>query len=210
MRVSTAIALVAFALGSHAQTNLPPVASGTDFAVGTNITINAPIATVWDVLMDWEHYADWNPFVRTQTLANEFFIPVPVVNRTLAAIEAAGSSLENKRVIFGVQIPPLPLPVNASTPSNLLHSQTSFENITAMEPDQHRMAWKQLMFPEAILATERWSALSSVGGQTLYESRIGIGGALSGILKGLFGEGLQESFDAQGVALKARVEGGLA
>ena len=145
-----------------------------------------------------------------QTLANEFFIPAPAANRTLAALEAAGSSLENKRVIFHVQIPPLPLPVNASTPPNILQSQISFENITTLDPSQHLMAWKQLMFPEAVLSTVRWSALSTVGGQTLYESRIDIGGALSGTLKALFGKGLQESFDAQGVALKERVETGSA
>ena len=66
------------------------------------------------------------------------------------------------------------------------------------------------MFPEFILSAERWSALSSVGLfglQTLYESREGYGGALAGTLQSLFGEGLQESFEAQGAALKARVEG---
>ncbi len=79
-----------------------------------------------------------------------------------------------------------------------------------MQPDQHRMAWKQLMFPEAILSAERWSALSPtglLGQQTLYESREGYGGVLAGTMKTLLGDGLQESFDAQGVALKARVEG---
>lgn len=146
--------------------------------------------------------------VSTQTLANKFFIPVPAENRTLAALKAAGSSLENQRLIFSVQIPPLPLPVNASTPNNLLHTQSSFENITALQPDQYRMAWKQLMFPDAILSTERWNVVSSFGeGQTFYESRISVGGALAGTLKALYGEGLQESFTAQGVALKGRVEG---
>ena len=66
------------------------------------------------------------------------------------------------------------------------------------------------MFPEFILSAERWSALSSVGLfglQTLYESREGYGGALAGTLQSLFGEGLQKSFEAQGAALKTRVEG---
>lgn len=63
------------------------------------------------------------------------------------------------------------------------------------------------MFPDAILSAERWSALSVVGTQTLYESREGYGGALAGILKTLYLDGLQEAFEAQGVALKSRVEG---
>lgn len=63
MRLLT-VAVLLSSLAAYAQTSLPPVANGTAFAVGTNITINAPIDTVWDVVMDWEHYADWNPFVR--------------------------------------------------------------------------------------------------------------------------------------------------
>ena len=84
-----------------------------------------------------------------------------------------------------------------------------FENITALQPSQHRMAWKQMMFPDFILSAERWSALSRTGFlglETLYESREGYGGALAGTLKALYGEGLQEAFDAQGVALKSRLE----
>ncbi|KAK7677266.1 hypothetical protein QCA50_019767 [Cerrena zonata] len=194
----------------YAQTNLPPLPDGTQWSAGTSITIDAPIDAVWDVLLDWEKYAEWNPFVRGQTLANEFFIPASVEDRTLDALKAAGSSLEGQRLILTVQIPPLPLPVDENTPSNLLHSQISFENITAMQPTQHRMAWRQMMFPDVILSAERWSALSRTGFlglETLYESREGYGGALAGTLQALYGVGLQEAFDAQGVALKSRVEG---
>ena len=63
MRSPLAVVLTA-AFVAYAQTNLPPLADGTVFAVGTNITINAPIDTVWDVLLDWDNYAEWNPFVR--------------------------------------------------------------------------------------------------------------------------------------------------
>ena len=146
---------------------------------------------------------------RGQTLANKFFIPASAEDRTLESLKAAGSSLEDQRLILTVQIPPLPLPVDADTPGNLLHSQISFENITALQPSQHRMAWKQMMFPDFILSAERWSALSRTGFlglETLYESREGYGGALAGTLKALYGEGLQEAFDAQGVALKSRLE----
>lgn len=63
MRLSAVIALTSASL-AYAQTNLPPLANDTVFAVGTNITIDAPIDAVWDVLLDWDNYADWNPFVR--------------------------------------------------------------------------------------------------------------------------------------------------
>lgn len=66
------------------------------------------------------------------------------------------------------------------------------------------------MFPDLVLSAERWSVLSRTGFlglETLYESREGYGGALAGTLQTLYGQGLQEAFDAQGVALKSRVEG---
>jgi hypothetical protein len=46
-----------------------------------------------------------------------------------------------------------------------------------------------------------------VGNQTLYESAEVYGGALAPTVELLFGEGLQDAFDAQGVALKAFLEG---
>lgn len=65
MRLLTVFLALAPALIVHGQTtNLPPLPNGTEFAVGTNITIDAPIDTVWDVLLDWDKYAEWNPFVR--------------------------------------------------------------------------------------------------------------------------------------------------
>lgn len=97
--------------------------------------------------------------------------------------------------------------MNASTPSNPLHSQTSHENITHIQPDLYRAAWKQNWIPELLLSSERWSALSVVDGQTLYESREVYAGPLSLGVFLLYKKGLQESFDAQGVALKALLEG---
>ena len=51
-------------LAVYAQTNLPPLADDTQWSVSTRITIDAPINEVWDVLLDWEKYSEWNPFVR--------------------------------------------------------------------------------------------------------------------------------------------------
>lgn len=49
--------------------------------------------------------------------------------------------------------------------------------------------------------------MSVVDGQTLYESREVYAGPLSLGVFLLYKKGLQESFDAQGVALKALLEG---
>lgn len=58
------VLLLTLTLVVYAQTNLPPLPSDTQWSAETRITIDAPIETVWDVLLDWEKYAEWNPFVR--------------------------------------------------------------------------------------------------------------------------------------------------
>lgn len=114
---------------------------------------------------------------------------------------------ENLRLIIQAQIPPLPTPVDASTPPNLLHTQYSFENITTVDTAQHRVAWKEIMLPAPLLSAERWQALSTVNGdQTYYEAREVFDGPVGYIVDALFAQGLQEGFDAQAGALKARVE----
>ena len=64
------------------------------------------------------------------------------------------------------------------------------------------------MIPAFLLNATRWQALSTLpGGGTFYETREVYAGALATTLEALLGAGLQEGFDAQAAALKARVEG---
>lgn len=105
------------------------------------------------------------------------------------------------------QIPPLPLPVNADTPENPLHTQISFENITHVQPDLSRIAWKYLLAP-GLLDAERWQAFSSAGDdKVLYESREVFSGPLASVLKGLMEKGLQQAAEAQAQGLKLLLEG---
>ena len=119
---------------------------------------------------------------------------------------------KNLRVIINCQIPPLPLPVNASTPPDPLHEQTSFENITVIDTTLNRVAWQSIMLPQELLNATHWQAFSSIQGEdgsivTLYESLEVYYGPVSYVVDALFAEGLQEAFVAQAEALKARVEG---
>ncbi|EIN05451.1 hypothetical protein PUNSTDRAFT_115895 [Punctularia strigosozonata HHB-11173 SS5] len=180
---------------SLAQSNLPDLGTGV-FEVSTRILIDAPLETVWNTILDFPRYPDWNPFSRSQVVCDDLF--VPLANQT---------AFEGARIIINVQIPPLTPPVNRSTPSNLLHTQISFENITHLQPDLHRVAWKQIDIPDIAVNATRWQAVSTVGNQTLYESAEVYGGGLAGAVELLYGTGLQEAFDAQGVALKALLEG---
>ena len=136
-------------------------------------------------------------------LADEYFIPLPADEQTL---------VENKRVIFQTQIPPLSLPVTNSTPADPLNWQISFENITHVEQALGRAAWRQLDFPRVALDSARWSAVSTItagpdAGKVLYESRMVYAGALAPILQLLYETALQEAFDAQAVAMQELLEG---
>ncbi|KAF2501815.1 hypothetical protein BU16DRAFT_209748 [Lophium mytilinum] len=180
-----------------ARTNLPPVAPGV-FNASARIEINTTPALLWTAITNFTAYPEWNPFVRSAITTNPLGIPLPPSDQWPA---------ENRRLLFRVQIPPLPLPVNASTPDNPAHSQTSFENITHVQPGLGRVAWK-LLSVDLALEAERWTAVSvAASGKALYESREVYRGALAGVLEALYGEGLQEGFEGQAEALRRLLEG---
>ncbi|KAF2197003.1 hypothetical protein GQ43DRAFT_444613 [Delitschia confertaspora ATCC 74209] len=181
------------------QTNLPPITDGV-FAVSASIELNTTRDALWNALTDFPKYPEWNPFVRSAVMTNKLGIPLPADQQ---------HPIENERLIFRVQIPALPLPVDASTPDNILHTQFSLENVTHVQPELGRLAWKYLS-PEFLLDSERWTAVSELeNGKVLYESREVYNGVAAGLLQDLYGNGLQESFDAQAQALKLLLEGSL-
>ncbi|VDB82917.1 unnamed protein product [Peniophora sp. CBMAI 1063] len=194
--VAASLVLLQASGAVNAQTNLPPLGDGV-FNVSARTLIDAPLDAVWEKIIDFSSYPDWNPFARSQTVCNEFFIPLE--NQT---------AFEGARIIIDAQIPPLQVPVNRSTPLNLLHNQLSFENVTHLQPDLHRVAWKQIDIPDIAVNVTRWTAVSTVDNKTLYESAQVYNGGLAGVVELLFKEGLQEAFDAQGEALKLLLEGG--
>lgn len=114
--------------------------------------------------------------------------------------------VEGANLFMRVQIPPLPLPVDSSTPDNPLNTQFAFENITAVQPELLRLAWKYVS-PPAILESERWQAITDLGnGKVLYESREVFSGPLAYLIKTLYETGLREGFKSQGEALKLLLE----
>lgn len=129
-------------------------------------------------------------------LTDDFFIPLPADEQTVA---------EGKRIVFSVQIPPLPLPVSASTPGDILHTQGTLENVSHLDTTLQRVAWVQIMFPADVLNSERWSGVSVIAdgpekGLALYESYEVFNGALASTVQALYGDDLQESFEAQATA----------
>jgi hypothetical protein len=179
-------------------TNLPPPSSPGVFTASTRIVIaNTTTAQAWSALTNFPAYAEWNPFVRSA-------IVVSPLNITLQR----QYPVEGKNLFLRTQIPPLPLPVNSRTPDNPLATQFAYEEITHVQPQLGRLAWKYAA--DALVQAERWQAVSDAGeGRVLYESREVFDGALAEVVKATLGESLQKGFDAQGEALRALLEGGM-
>ncbi|KAF8995488.1 hypothetical protein BDQ17DRAFT_1250571 [Cyathus striatus] len=177
--------------------NLPALPDGV-FSAQASVIIDAPLEKVWEAILDFPSYPNWNPFARSMTVANSWWIPID-----------DQTPQENKRVIIRAQIPPLPLPVDENTPDNALHTQLSFENITTIDTANHRTAWRALMLPQALLDAERWQAVSILeDGKTFYESKEVFYAPVAYVVDALFSQGIQQGFDSQATALKEWVEGG--
>jgi hypothetical protein len=108
---------------------------------------------------------------------------------------------------FSVQIPPLPLPINASSKDVWLNTQNSKELITHVQPEIYRAAWKSMLFPDWFLSSERWTGISlAPNGMAVYESREVFYGPGASLLKSLYADALGKSFEAQGQGLKLLLE----
>ncbi|EEB91172.1 hypothetical protein MPER_10510, partial [Moniliophthora perniciosa FA553] len=98
--------------------HLPQVAPGY-FNVSSSILINAPIEKVWNILLDFPKYSEWNPFVRKQVVTDASFIPIE-----------DQTPKEGGYMVITSQIPPIEGPVDANTQGDPLKTQNSTEKIT--------------------------------------------------------------------------------
>ncbi|KAG7443854.1 uncharacterized protein BT62DRAFT_971640 [Guyanagaster necrorhizus] len=167
--------------------------------IGGSSLIHAPKNAVWNTVLNFSSYPDWNPFVRSQIVADEFAIPLD--NQT---------AFVGAKIIITSQIPPLPQAVDASTPPDILTQHITIEEITVIDAENYRVAWI-LVSPQQILSTIRWSAVSTVIDKdgvekSYYESRETFDGPLASIVKDLLGTDIAESFQAQADALKVWME----
>lgn len=81
-------------------------------SVGAATVIDAPVARVWEVLVDVARYPEWNPFtIRVET---DFELGSPVDmqvdlfgrGRTMHQVEYVTSFVEGRRVSWGVNVGP--------------------------------------------------------------------------------------------------------
>ncbi|KAI0057622.1 hypothetical protein BV25DRAFT_1830866 [Artomyces pyxidatus] len=153
------------------------------FTIGTSILIDAPVETVWKVLLDFPSYGEWNPFVRSQTVQDEW------------------SSQElsvGQHLFLKVHIPP--------TMDDSAKLQESEEIVHLLDHEQHRVEWKFVPPVPYILSAPRAQWLTVVDGKTKYETVEAFSGPIAYVLKYVMRKNLQVSFDVMGEALKGRSE----
>lgn len=178
------------------STGIPPLIKDGVFSISASIVIDAPRDVVWDVLMDWKAYHEWNPFVRNQYLTDASKRPLPADQQT----PRAGAHL----LIHPVHIPP------SFDPPKFLPAGSSHEIITAIDTQNYRCAWVTADYPTWMLRAERWQALVEVEEdgrkKTRYETMEVFDGVLAYVVMGLVGDGLRKGFIAMAEGLKTRSE----
>ncbi|KAI0790299.1 hypothetical protein BC629DRAFT_1288017 [Irpex lacteus] len=162
-----------------------PSATDSVLAVTGSSVIDAPIDTVWRVLMDFPAYSEW--------CSN---------NPTPDQVAHEGSFLH-----LTVHLPP-----SMSPPSrfSLFSPSTTQLTVSVLDETNHRVAWTNRM-PPWLLRTERWQWLTVVeeedgSTKTKYESIEVFNGPAAYIVKFFVAPYLRIAFKAMGEDLKRRAE----
>jgi len=182
------------------------------FSITRSIEINAPRQVVWDVLLDFQSYYEWNPFVRSQELTDASYTPLPDPPQV-----APGAHL-----LMKVKIPAFPLDQlsasSSSEPSKRLEGEkltTAKELVTHVDAEEFKIAWRQTLLPGFLMNGERWQTLTTTGPgeeeggkeRTVYTTTETFGGPLAYVLKALMKGDLELSFEGMAEGLKRRAEG---
>ncbi|KAI6112079.1 hypothetical protein EDD16DRAFT_1553506 [Pisolithus croceorrhizus] len=182
----------------HARTDtgLPQLEPGV-FTATASIVIDAPREVVWKVLMDWQLYHEWNPFVRNQCVTDAWKRPLPE--------EQQRPSVGDYLYIYPVHIPP-----SFDSPK-LLGASSTFQRITVLDSHSYQCSWVSAEYPKWMLRTERWQVLVEVDEgdgrkKTRYETKEVFNGPLAYVVSAIVGDGIKKGFVAMAEGLKRRSE----
>ncbi|KAF8905622.1 hypothetical protein CPB85DRAFT_1416023 [Mucidula mucida] len=172
------------------STKLPPSTSDAIFSLYGSSIIDAPVDKVWEILLGFDRYKSWNPFVRDQKVTNRAGTPT---GHELA---------EGQYMSMSVHLPPS---LSDSVP--FYQKSSAFVCCTYLDNDNHRVAWCTVSTPKWLLHAERWQMLKvDVDGRVKYESVEVFKGILAYLVRFFVGKNLRLAFDAMAQGLKAKAE----
>ncbi|KAJ4481177.1 hypothetical protein J3R30DRAFT_3287412 [Lentinula aciculospora] len=176
-------------------TSTPPPVSSAVFAVSGSSTISAPPEKVWQTLLDFDSYREWNPFVRSlKILKNPNSAPLSVGHR--------------------IEIYPVHLPPTMDDASvGFLQKNSTLVEVTVLDHETHRVAWRTAnMLPRWMLDAERWQMITveedAREGEVKckYESYEVFKGILAYVVRWFVGKELKLGVKAMADGLKGRAE----
>lgn len=171
---------------------LPTLTTSSVFAIRSSISIDAPKQKVWDILLDFASYKEWNPYIRKQEIISD-----DDKIHLLPPKAAPG-----RRIRLRLHVPPT-MDDTSTTGS------TTEEILTHVDEASFRLAWRFATPARWLISAERWQILQDgrPGDQrTIYETWEFWGGLLAYVIRFFMRTKLQNSFDAMSRALKDRAE----
>ncbi|GAW00358.1 hypothetical protein LENED_001872 [Lentinula edodes] len=105
-------------------TSTPPPVSSAVFSVSGSIVISAPPEKVWQTLLDFDSYKQWNPFVRSQIILNN--------------PNSAPLSVGHHIKLYPVHLPPTLDDANVG----LLQTSSVLAEVTVLDHNNYRVAWR--------------------------------------------------------------------
>ncbi|KAJ4476345.1 hypothetical protein C8J55DRAFT_561758 [Lentinula edodes] len=177
-------------------TSTPPPVSSAVFSVSGSIVISAPPEKVWQTLLDFDSYKQWNPFVRSQIILNNH--------------NSAPLSVGHRIKLYPVHLPPTLDDANVG----LLQTSSVLAEVTVLDHNNYRVAWRIAgMLPRWMLDAERWQMVTveegeGAGGDVKckYESYEVFKGILAHVVRWYVGKELTMGVNAMAEGLKRRAE----
>ncbi|KAK7028268.1 hypothetical protein R3P38DRAFT_2935067 [Favolaschia claudopus] len=165
-----------------------PKESDWPIYIPVSVVIKAPREKVWEVLMNFEAYPLWNPYIRDATVTDAS--KNPLRNDQISA---------GHKLVVKVQTPPTMDPT-AKPPRTLA------ETVVHVAPGHQLVYGSSPSTPRLLFGSQRWHVLSDVPGGTKYEIvsyMSGVGGSLAMMM---MRKALVDGITAMAEGVKARCE----
>ncbi|KAJ7600415.1 hypothetical protein C8J56DRAFT_846949 [Mycena floridula] len=170
---------------------LPPLAENAVFYVSASTIIEAPIEKVWNIMLDFQAYGEWNSFVRAQT----------IIDDNGQALASQTLTRPGQKMRIHTNIPP------TMEPGGLFQKHTTHVISKTVDTINHRVQWVTGRAPKFWLYADRWQMLTVLDdGRVKYETVETMQGLLAYLVKWFVGNNLRIAFKTMGERLKARAE----